>query len=163
MAITTQKSDQLTNLDASPSVIENSHNLHGRLRVAYFKHTQSGTGDAGSSFEAVRLPPGKVRILGSLCNLQVSVAASTPTIDVGWDAYTDLDGTAVAADPDGIVDGMSVTTNVGKDLVGTATTGVLGGATMAFESQDAVSIRITSVVARADAEVTEGYIVYVQD
>lgn len=164
MAITTQLSDQLTNLDASPSVIENSHNLHGRLRVAFFSFTQSGTGDAGSSFEAVRLPPGKVRLLGSLCNIEAAVAGASAKMDVGWDAYLDLDGTAVVADPDGILDNEDVDTLAHKTLAGsTVAIGKITAGTKAFESRDGVSIRLTFPVALADAETVDGYLVYVQD
>ena len=162
MAVITEKSDQLTNLDASPPVIENSHNLHGRLRVAYFSHTL-GDGDAGSSVEVVRLPPGKIRLLGSLCNIEAATVAASATMDVGWDAYTDLDGAAVDADADGIVDGVSVDTTLNVNLAGNATTGVLTAGTKAFESQDGVSIRLTFVGAVVAGETVDGYLVYVQD
>lgn len=159
MAVTTQKGDQLTNLDAVPPVIENSHNLHGRLRIAYFSHTQSGAGDATSSAEIVRLPPGKVTLLGALCNCTHNWTTASATMDVGWDAYTDLDGTAVAADSDGIDDGISVDT-AGSTAFGSALT----AGRKVFESQDGVSIRLTSQdTAIADTNTASGYLVYVQD
>ncbi len=160
MAVTTQKGDQLTNLDASPPVIENSHNIHGRLRVAYFSHTQSGVGDAGSSVEIARLPPGKIRILSHLSYLEAASAAASQTLDVGWDAYTDLDGTAVAADTDGILNGGDIDTTANINLANVAT---ITAGTTTFESQDGVSIRATFVGAMADTETISGAIVYVQD
>lgn len=159
MAVITEKSDQLTNLDASPPVIENSHNLHGRLRIAYFSHT-FGDGDAGSSVELVRLPPGKIRLLSHLSYLEAASVAASQTVDVGWDAYTDLDGTAVAADTDGILNGGDIDTTANINLANVAT---LTAGMKVFESQDGISIRATMVGAVVAAETIEGAIVYVQD
>ncbi len=160
MAITTQKGDQLTNLDASPPVIENTHNLHGRLRVAYFSHTQAGIGDAGSSVEIVRLPPGKIRVLAHLSWLEAASVGASATLDVGWDAYEDLDGVAVALDVDGILNGgdIDTTANINMADVATVTAG-----TITFESKDGVSIRATFIAAMADLETISGAIVYIQD
>lgn len=160
MAVTNQKSGALDNLDASPPVIDHSFNNHGRLRVAYFSHTQDGVGDATSDIEAVRLPPGKVRVLGNLSNIEVSWATSSATMDVGWGAYSDLDGTAVAADPNGLDDGIDVDTANTETVIGS----LVEAKTKVFESQDGVSIMLTSQdVALADGDIAEGYIIYVMD
>jgi len=160
MAVTTQKSDQLTNLDSSPPVLADSMDVHGRLRIAFFSFTQSGAGDAGSSVEIARLPPGKCRILGSLCNVEAAVAAASATVDIGWDAFVDLDGEAVAADTDGLLDGGDIDTTANIDLT---TPGTNVAATKTFESRDGVSIRATVVTAIADTETIDGYLVYSYD
>lgn len=160
MAVTTQKSTQLSNLDASPPIPENTFNIHGRLRIAYFECVQSGAGDAGSSFEIVRLPPGKVRILAHLSWLEATTVAASATVDIGWDAYEDLDGTAVTLDVDGILNGGDVDTTVNINMADVAT---LVAGTKDFESKSGVSIRATFIGALVAAEVLRGAIIYVQD
>lgn len=159
MAVTTQKSTQLTNLDATPPVIEETADYAGRLRVAYFSATQSGAGDATSSVEIVRLPPGRVTLLGRLSNIEHDWTTALATMDVGWDAYTEPDGTAVAADPNGLDDGIDVDT-AGETTIGS----IVAAGRKQFDSQGGVSIRLTSQdVALADASTAEGYLVYVLD
>lgn len=159
MAVTTQKSTQVTNFDASPSVREETSDVHGRLRIAAFDHTQSGAGDATSSAEVARLPAGTVRLLGALSRVEHNWTTSSATMDVGWDAYTDLDGDAVAADADGIDNGVSVDT-AGAMAVGSALT----ADTKVFTSQGGVSIRLTSTdTAIVSGDTASGYLVYVLD
>ncbi len=160
MAVTTQKGDQVTNLDATPPVVENTANMHGRMRIAYFSHTQSGAGDANSTVEVVRLPAGKVRLLGALSRIEHNWTVSTVDMNVGWAAYVDIDGTAVVADPNGLDAAIDV------DSAGTIAVGsVLGTAdTKLFESQSGVSIELQAVAAGlADTDTVEGYLVYVVD
>ena len=159
MAVTTQKSTQLTNLDALPPVLEDSADYAGRLRVAYFSATQSGAGDATSSAEIVRLPPGRVTLLGALSNIEHNWTTASATMDVGWDAYTEIDGTAVAADPNGLDDGIAVDT-AGETAIGS----IVAAGRKQFDSNTGVSIRLTSQdVALADADTAEGYLIYVVD
>jgi len=159
MAVTTQKSTQVTNFDAEPAVMEETSDIHGRLRIAYFDHTQSGAGDATSSVEIVRLPPGTVRLLGALSRIEHAWTTASATMDVGWDAYTDLDGDAVAADADGLDNGIDV------DTAGVTAIGSTQAAdTKTFISRDGVSIRLTSQdTAIADTNTASGYLVYVVD
>lgn len=159
MAVTTQKSTQVTNTDATPPVMEETSDLHGRMRIAYFDHTQDGAGDATSSVEIVRLPPGTVRLLGALSRVEHDWTTASATMDVGWDAYVDLDGDAVAADADGIDDGIDVDT-AGATAIGSALT----ADTKVFTSREGVSIRLTSQdEAIADTDTASGYLVYVVD
>ncbi len=168
MAITTQNSTEYANTVATPPVMNQPTEDHGRMRIQYFKHTQSGAGDAGSSVALCKLPGGKVRMILALSRAYVNWTTSSANLDLGWDAYTDAtegsEGDTVAADPDGLVD------NLGVDTVGyfnfeggLATTKALGG-TYVFESQDGVVIRATSqAAAMADGDVIAGYIIYVID
>jgi hypothetical protein len=162
MAVTTQESTQYANTYTTrPVVMNNTTDVHGRMRIAYFEHTQSGAGDATSSVAVAKLPPGRVRLLGALSNVYVNWTTASATMDAGWDAYTELDGTAVVADPNGLDDGIDVdaagATALGSVLASAASSKV-------FESKEGVTIRLTSQdVALAASSAVAGYIVYVQD
>ena len=163
MAVTTQKSTEYTNATATPVTLNAAHVYHGRLRIAFFTHDQDGTGDAGSSVARFSLPAGNVKVLGSLSRVYCNWTTSSATLDLGWDAYTDKDGDAVAADPDGMVDGLSVDT-VGYFTLEGALAGIKAtGGTYTFESQGGVVIRATSPTAMGDGAGLVGYIIYVVD
>ena len=102
-------------------------------------------------------------MLGSLSRVYCNWTTSSATLDLGWDAYTDKDGDAVAADPDGMVDGLSVDT-VGYFTLEGALAGIKAtGGTYTFESQGGVVIRATSPTAMVDGDDLVGYIIYVVD
>lgn len=164
MAVTTQKSTEYTNATATPPVNNATTEEHGRVRIAFFTHTQSGAGDATSSAALCKLPPGRVRVLGSLSRAYVNWTTSSATLDLGWDAYTNLSDTAVAADPDGLIDGLSVDTVGFQTLEGAIAANLLTGGTYVFESKGGVVIRATSQdTAIADGDDLVGYICYVVD
>ena len=133
MAVTTQSSTEYTNATATPVTLNEANVYHGRVRIAYFTHDQDGVGDAGSSVALCALPAGK---------------------------YTNISGTAVAADPDGLLDGLDVDAvgyqNFGADQVAT-------GGTYTFETQGGVVIRATSPTAMVDGDDLVGYLLYVVD
>lgn len=159
MAVENENSAQIDNLAASPPVIENSHNLHGRLRIAYFSHVQAITGAVLSTVLIVKLPPGKIRLLCALSIIEHNWTISTVDMDVGWKAYTDLDGVAVAANDDGIDADIDVDT-VGAFVPGSE----LSGGTKVFESRDGVDIELKAQAVGITAlDTVEGYLVYVQD
>lgn len=159
MAVTTQNSTEYGNSVAVPPVIQDAHVTMGKVRVAYFNHVQSGAGDATSSVALVKLPPGKVRLLGPMSHAYVDWSTASATCDFGWDAYTDINGTAVDADPNGLDDGLDV------DVAGAETMGsilAVTGGTKVFESQGGVVIRATSQdTAIADTDTIAGYVAYV--
>lgn len=161
MAVTTQKSTEYTNATANPVVQNAVHDYHGRVRIAYFTHDQDGAGDATSSVALCSLPAGKVRVLLSSSNAYVNWTTGSATLDLGWDAYTNTDGNAVAADADGLVNGLDVDT-AGYQNFGSGTTAT--GGTYLFESQGGVVIRATSQdTAIAAGDDLVGYIMYVVD
>lgn len=160
MAVTTQKSTEYTNATANPVVQNPVHDYHGRVRIAYFTHDQDGAGDAGSSVALCALPAGKVRVLLSSSNAYCNWTTSGATLDLGWDAYTNTDGTSVAADVDGLVDGLNVEA-AGYQNFGANTTAT--GGTYLFESQGGVVIRATSPGVFAAGDDLVGYIMYVVD
>jgi len=160
MAVTTQKSTEYTNATANPVVQNAVHDYHGRVRIAYFTHDQDGAGDAGSSVALCSLPAGKVRVLLASSSAYVNWTTGSATLDLGWDAYTNTDGNAVAADVDGLVDGLNVET-AGYQTFGAGTTAA--GGTHLFESQGGVIIRATSPGAIAAGDDLVGYMMYVVD
>ena len=161
MAVTTQKSTEYTNATANPVVQNAVHDYHGRVRIAYFTHDQDGAGDAGSSVALCSLPAGKVRVLLASSSAYVNWTTGSATLDLGWDAYTTTDGTSVAADPDGLVNGLDVDT-AGYQTFGAGTTAT--GGTSLFESQVGVVLRATSQdQALASGDDLVGYIMYVVD
>lgn len=160
MAVTTQKSTQVTNMDATPPTIMDTTSLHGRMRVAYFLHTQDGAGDATSTVDLVKLPAGKGRILIRSSWLASSAFGSSRTLDIGYVAHTDNSGDAVAVDVDGLLDGLDNSS---------ATAAMLGTGTNALDTylyDSNAPLTIQAVVAGGtipDTATLEGYIVYVLD
>jgi hypothetical protein len=123
MAVTTQKSTEYTNATATPVTMNDANVYHGRVRIAHFTHDQDGAGDATSSVALCSLPAGKVKVLLSSSNAYCNWTTGSATLDLGWDAYTNISGTAVAADPDGLLNGLNVDTvgyqNFGADQTAT--------------------------------------------
>lgn len=161
MATTTQYSTEYDAANVTKSGNLDTTQIAGRVRCAFFTHAQSGAGDAGSSVALAKLPAGKVRLLASQSKAYVNWTTSSATLDMGWDAYTDENGTAVAADADGIDDGLSVDT-AGYQTFGSALTAT--GGTKVFTSSEGVVIRATSTdTAIADGDDLVGCLFYVVD
>jgi hypothetical protein len=73
-------------------------------------YTYPGAGNIGDVLYLATLPPyATVVMLASA--FWFAGATATETIDIGWLAYTDGDGTAVVADADGLIDGVLMTTD----------------------------------------------------
>jgi hypothetical protein len=161
MAVTTQKSTEHTNATATPVTLNPTTDYAGRVRIMYFTHAQSGAGDATSSVALGSLPAGKVKVLLSSSNAYVNWTTSSAKLDLGWDAYTDGDGNSVAADADGLLDGLNVDT-AGQFSFGSGQAAT--GGTYTFNSKSGVTIRATSQdTAIADGDDLVGYILYVVD
>lgn len=165
MAVTLQNSVEYANTLADPVVNNSTTEFQGRMRVMFFTHDQSGVGDAGSSVALGKLPPGRIRIISALSRVYVNWTTAGQTLDVGWDAYTNTAGTAVVADPDGLVDGLDVESAGYFTLEGALAGVKASGGTFVFESKTGVVIRATSKSdkAIADGDDLVGYIVYVAD
>ena len=165
MTATTQYSDPYDNayVDVPQTTLATTE-MHGRVRCAYVSHTQSGAGDATSSVALFKLPPGRVRFLGALSRAYVNWTTASATLDLGWDAYTDMAGATVAANPDGLVDGLDVDTVGFRTFEGAIAANLLTGGTYLFESKDGVTIRATSQdTAIANGDDLVGCFFYVVD
>ena len=164
MAVTTQKSTEYTNATATPIVNNNTTEEHGRVRIMFFTCTQDGAGDATSSVALGKLPPGRVRVLASLSRAYVNWTTGSATLELGWDAYTAVDGSTTAADADGLINGLAVDTVGFQTLEGAIAANLLTGGTYVFESQDGVVIRATSQdTAIVSGDDLVGYLAYVLD
>ena len=165
MAVTTQYSTEYNQSYVTvPASNVTTAEKHGRLRIAFFTCLQSGAGDATSSFALAKLPAGRVRLLGSLSRAYVNWTTGSATLDLGWDAFTAMDGTTTAADPNGLIDGLDVDTVGFRTFEGAIAGELLTGGTHVFESKDGVVIRATSQdTAIADLDDLVGYLVYVVD
>ena len=159
MAVTTQQSTQVANMDAVPAVANKALEEGGKIRYFYFKHTQSGAGDDGSSVEIVRLPAGHGHILKQLSLVRFTAFGAARVMDIGYDAYTENDGDSVAAAADIIEDGRDVSAANAKGVL-------LGTGTNAddlpiyiYDSKTPVKIRATVTGGTwPDAAVIEGWI-----
>lgn len=138
MAVTQEQSTQISNpLATTPPTLNNANEDHGKVRIKRFNFTQGASaGDAGSLAELVTLPPGSVRVLLHLSRVAFSAMGASRTMDLGWLAYTDQDGDAVAADPNGLDDGVDVSSAGSVIPAGT----VGGDETYLFQSNDGVTI-----------------------
>ena len=172
MAVTNEKSTQVTNLESSPPVGIPTTDWKGVKRILRFTFEQGETaetpaaGDPGSTAELVKLPAGNIRILTSECYMHRSAFGSGRTLDIGLRAYSTVDGTAIAEDADSLVDGLSVS-SAGAALWSAATAGaaVDGLDETAFiQSKEGVTVFATVLgnTIPAGAKLT-GFITYVQD
>jgi hypothetical protein len=164
MAVTTQNSTEYANTVAVPPVNNNTTEDHGRMRIMFFTCLQDGAGDATSSVILGKLPPGRIRVLASLSRAYVNWTTSSAALDLGWDAYTAMDGSTTAADPDGLINGLSVDTVGFQTLEGAIAANLLTGGTYVFESKSGITIRATSQdTAIATGDDLVGYLAYVLD
>jgi hypothetical protein len=152
--MTTFYSTWVTNYNTVPRVLNAPYD-QGKIRFIFFTYTQAANGAAGDKVVLCRLPPGKVRFLGGMSWMDTSL---TPTIiDLGYQAHTNRDGTAVVADEDGWEDGVDWTTDGLKTGLGSLKVGY----TQVFDSKEGVAIVITLVTGTPTAANTiDGCIVY---
>ena len=158
MAVTDQDSTEYAKIVAGTKLTPPE--IQGRLRIAKVTFTQDGAGDANSTFELTKLPAGLVTLLGPLSNLQHSAWGTGTTLDVGFGAYTNKDGTAVDADPDGLDDGLDVAAAGLKTLC----TALSATRLKTFDSVEGVVITAKAMVAGVPNDATlNGFLVYVVD
>lgn len=165
MAVTTEDSDQIVNMEALPPVRLNTNELGGRLRIARFSFTQgAAAGDANSLVNLVKLPPGKtVTVLKNLSRIVCSAFGAARTLDIGFLAHVNLDGTAVSASIDTLLDGGDVSA-IAELALGVGTAALTVENTMTFNSRTAVEIQAKVLGDTIPAGATlAGYIVYVED
>ena len=160
--MTTWYSTEMTNIVAVPSVKLPVSDMSGKLRSARVSYAQGAVaGEAEDVLELCQLPAGRVRLLGYESNLYINNTTGSATVDIGWKAYTDLDGDAVAADPNG----LNVDTDV--DTVGFFTVGIAliaEGQQKLFESQTGVILTMTfAKILVASTDYIYGNIIYATD
>lgn len=160
--MTTWYSDQMTNIVTVPSVKNPVSDVTGKLRVAYFSWAKSAVaGEAADVVELVRLPAGRVRLLGDLSGVYHNMTTASQAVDIGWKAYTGLDGVAVVADPNGLDAATSFETAAWVSPL--ATVLASAGYMKLFESQEGVVIALTAAEIIAALDSLYGYFTYVTD
>jgi len=108
MAVTTEKSTQVTNLRAVPPVKNQSSEDSGKLRIKVGNFTQgAAAGDANSTMDLCELPGG-ARVIPALSAVNFSAFGVGRTLDIGFTAHTKADGTTVVAVVDKFLDGGDV-------------------------------------------------------
>lgn len=109
-----------------------------KVRFSYAKLTFTAAGfttAAAGDLSLIRMPAGKVKILPDLSRVICPAGTATSDLDVGYGAYTDQDGTAVALDGDAFV--------ASADVGGGAIDAAFDAATVVgleFESRDGFDI-----------------------
>lgn len=161
MAVTTENSTQVARRLAERPTQVPTYDLHGRMRIAYFDFTQGASaGDAGSLARLVQLPAGKVRVLLALSRIYSGAMGTSRTMDIGHEAYTQTDGTAVAADEDDLDANVDVSSAVAFNPIGTIGT----NETKLFDSKAGVTLTAQVNDGTLPAAGTiSGYFVYVID
>jgi hypothetical protein len=139
MAVTNENSTEYGNQIAKPVVKADVAVAYGKLRFLQVTFTQgAAAGDAGSSVGLIKLPAGKVALLGWLSHFDISAFGASRVLDVGWDAYKDKSGTAVVADDNGLDDNLDV-----SSASAVAIGSIIGGDVKVFESLNGVVLRAT--------------------
>lgn len=160
--MTTLYTSEMTNLLSTPPVALSPLDQHGRLRIATATYVCAANGSDGDLVQLCKLPAGRVRLFGRLSSLYHNLTTGSATLDLGWAAYTNLDGVAVAADGDGLDDGID-TEAAGTINVGTVAAVAAVGSIKTFESQTGVVLTATLVKAPVATDVLKGFFVYVLD
>ena len=128
----------------TPSVKLSTTELHGRVRVAYADFTAAGAQETINMF---KLPDG-ARIIGG--RLNHAALGSSTTLSIGHAAYTQADGTAVAADVDEYKAAAASTSLTSFNI---ATTTALGENSL-VDSPDGLIVTATTAGANATGLIT---------
>lgn len=139
MAQTFEKAVQVARL-AAGAIKNLTTDIMGRMRKFRFDFTQgAAAGDIGSTVTLAILPMGGNYVYLRESLIAFSAFGAARTLDIGYGAYKDRDGNAVAADPAAFVDDLDVS------VAGTAAlTGVVGGIeSLLFESSTDIPIIAT--------------------
>lgn len=137
-------------------------NFHGILRVARFDKTNlAADTDTNSIINLAQLPPGRVLLLGRLCRIYHNLTTGSQLLNIGWAAYTDIDGSAVNASVAGLDADIDVDTAGSIDGIGTVLAAT-SSQTKLFESRSGVTITASPELAVVLNDDINGYLVYVQ-
>lgn len=109
MAVTNEKSVQMTNLDAVPRKELPANELGGRVRAARFDFTQgAAAGDPGSTADLCKLPA-RARVLAGLSYIRWSAFGAARTLDIGTRAHKNAQtGADIAANAARFVSALDV-------------------------------------------------------
>lgn len=161
MAITTENSVVMAKLEGIIQGEVEPHQKDGRIRYLNIDFTQgAAAGDIASFQRLNKLPYGRCRLILPLSYIAHSAFGAGATLDLGWEAYTDLDGVAVVADPNGLDAAVNVA--AAGNFVPAGTLG--GGETKLFNSQSGVVLVAQNGGAVIPVGATlKGFLSYVAD
>ena len=151
MAVTNTGSAEYQNQTADPVVELAPTDQHGRVRMAHFTF-DSITGDANSTLDLIKMPAGRVRVLG--VHMANSAFTATAALSLGHTGYTAEDGTAEPADDDAFATGVDVAT---------ASTGRYVHCDVLVKSRGGFIVRGTVKTAGGASETLSGYLTYTVD
>jgi hypothetical protein len=106
--------------------------------ILEINHTEVVAGDATSVQRLQFIPPGMYRFKRDLSFVRFSAFGAARVLDIGWEAYVDKDGTAVAASAAGLNNDIDVSAAGGANIGTALTVGYKD-----FESRDGVWISST--------------------
>jgi hypothetical protein len=156
MAVTTENSTQYT-AQTDGSMLNGP--AHGNVRCMTFEFTQgAAAGDATSTQTLIKLPAGKIRVLTNLSKIAFSAFGALRTLNVGYTAFENQDGTAVAADADFFASAVDVSA-AGTAVLDESTTPDLSHE---LDSKDGIVVQSAVAGGTIPAGATvKGYIMYV--
>ena len=148
----TFNSTEYANNVASPPVMNDVCDEHGRVRVMSFTYTQSGAGTAGDTVNLCSLPGGNLRVLAT--STTYSAFGASRTIKLGHAAYVNLAKTTVAASTTAFLASTSIAS------AGTTTTFT----TAKFTSREGILVQaLIEGGTLPDAATLTGYVLYAID
>lgn len=125
MAVTTEYSVEYDAIENNSGLPLDNRDMHAKIRFMKFTFTQgAAAGDANSLAYLAKLPAGKVNVLADLSKVYFSAFGAGRTLDVGFDAYDNPQGTEQSAVIDQFLDGEDVSSAGSALLVGDAVGGV---------------------------------------
>lgn len=152
-------------MEAAPPVKLAAGELHGRIRIARFTFTQgAAAGDANSTADLVKLPPGKnITLLKNLSRATCSALGAARVLDIGHTGYTNIDGTVVAAAADVLLDGGDVSA-AATLAMGAGTNALTANDAFVFDNKTGVTLQAKVLGGTIPAGATlNGYFTYIED
>ena len=125
MAVTTEYSTEYAAIENNSGLPLDNRDMHSKIRFMKFTFTQgAAAGDANSLAYLAKLPAGKINVLADLSKIYFSTFGASRTLDVGFDAYDNPQGTEQSAVIDQFLDGEDISSAGNALLTGDAVAGL---------------------------------------
>jgi hypothetical protein len=136
MAVTTEYSIEYDAIENNSGLPLDNRDMHSKIRFMKFTFTQgAAAGDANSLAYLAKLPAGKINVIADLSKIYHSAFGAGRTLDVGYDAYDNPQGSEQSAVIDALLDGDDISAAGNVLLTGDAVDGI-----HAFHSKKGVHI-----------------------
>ena len=156
------------NMDKQAPSLASLTKNEGKKECWFYSYTVGASALAiGSILHLRLLPAGQIFFLPKESYIQWSDMGTGTTIDIGYAAYTGLDGAAVAADDNLFDDDVDVAASASEALLGSdygiGTTAAANGMFKEFNSMSGVSIIVTNAGSTLAASGTiYGYLSFIR-